>query len=583
MKIKKILNLISKEPVKIPHFVKLYILQKKDRIRSKYNYQQWFKKNYPTKKELKIQMEQSKKFKYHPKISIITPVYNPPEKWFKSCLNSVLNQSYKNWELCLADDNSSNNEIRNIIKEYAKKDKRIKFVFRSKNGHISEASNSALKIARGSFIALLDHDDELSPNALFEIVNLINKNSKADLIYSDEDKLELNGKHVDPSFKPDWSPDMFLSTNYLCHLTVIRKSLVSKINGFRKGFEGSQDYDLFLRIIEKTNQIYHIPKVLYHWRKIPNSTASVYSIKNYANQASLNALNDYLKRQKINAQAINGLKEGTFRIKYKIKNNPLVSIIIPTKNNIKYLKKCIDSIISKTTYQNYEILIIDTGSTQKETLDFYKKSNKKIKVFNWEKPFNYSSVNNFSVQKTKGDYLLFLNDDTEIISSDWIESMLEHAQRKEIGAVGSKLLYPNNDIQHAGVILGLGGIANPNFYHISDSVNQPFPMLNSKDMIRNFSAVTGACLMVKKDKFLLVSGFDPKFQIAYNDIDLCLKLNQKGFKAIYTPFAKIFHYESISISKNRNNKQFKREENLMRKKWSKIIKNDPFYNPNLQQ
>lgn len=547
-------------------------------------YQNWFEKNKPKKSDLLDQKRKSSQFKYQPKISIITPVYNPPVKWFKSCINSVLEQSYQNWELCIADDKSTDPEIKKVINFYSKKDSRIKTVFRSKNGHISEASNSALQIATGNYIALLDHDDDLSPNALFEVVSFINKSPDIDLVYSDEDMLELSGKHVNPSFKPDWSLDMFLSTNYLCHFTVIRRSLVNKIGGFRKGFEGSQDYDLFLRIIEKTKYVYHIPKILYHWRRIPNSTATNYSVKSYANQASLTALNDYLKRNKINAKAVNGIQPGIFRIKYKIKENPLVNIIIPTKDKVFFLKECIDSILSKTTYKNYKIMIIDTGSIENETSDFYKTiKNKKISILNWKKDFNYSLVNNFGAQKAKGKYLLFLNNDTKIISPNWIESMLEHAQRKEIGAVGVKLLYPNNTIQHAGIFLGVGGIANPNYYRMSDLVSQPYPLLNSKDMIRNFSAVTGACLMVKKDKFLSVGGFDPRFKIAYNDIDLCLKLNKNGFRTIYNPFSKLFHYESLSISDNRDNKQFEREENLMKKKWSETIKNDPFYNQNLHK
>lgn len=575
MKISKALNLITSNPKSIPHFVSLYLTQKKYSLKINSQYQSWFKKNYSQKISLN--------FKYQPRISIITPVYNPPPKYLKLCIESVLKQSYQNWELCLADDNSTNPEIKKILKFYTQKDPRIKVILRPKNGHISKASNSALKLATGEFISLLDHDDELAPHSLFKIVQLLNKNPKADLIYSDEDKLELNGKHTDPSFKPDWSYDLFLSTNYLCHLTTIRKSLVDQVDGFTKGLEGSQDYDLFLRIIEKTKNIFHIPDILYHWRKIPNSTATIYSVKSYANTASLKSLSNHLKRIKVDAQVINGNKAGTFRIIYKIKEKSLISIIIPTKDKVDYLKKCIDSILQKSTYKNFEIIIIDTGSTRKETKDYYQtiKNKPQIKFLKWNKKFNFSSVNNFAVNNSRGEYLLFLNNDTEVITPDWIESLLQLAQRKDIGAVGCKLLYPNNKIQHAGVILGLGGIANHNFYRMPDEISQPFPMLNSKDMIRNFSAVTGACLMIKKDKFLSVKGFDQKFQIAYNDIDLCLKLNKNGFNTVYTPYAKLFHYESISISQRRDEIQFKKEQNMMNKKWNKFIKDDPFYNKNL--
>lgn len=551
-------------------------------IESRYNI--WFKKHTLSKKEIKKQQRYSLGFKYQPKISIITPVYNPPPKYLILCLESVLKQSYQNWELCLADDCSTNPEIKKILNTYIKKDHRIKVVFRSQNGHISQSSNSSLEIATGEYVALLDHDDELAPQALYQIVKLLNFHPNADLIYSDEDKLELNGKHTEPSFKPNWSPEMFLSTNYICHFTVIRKSLVDKVNGFTKGLEGSQDYDLFLRITEITNNIFHIPDILYHWRKIPGSTAAVYSTKSYANQSSIKSLENHLKRTNIKGTVINGLQEGTFRIVYQTQN-PLLSIIIPTKNKVDYLSRCIESIIQKSTYKNYEIIIVDTGSHNPKTFNYYQKlkSNPKIKLLNWNKDFNFSQVNNFAVKKCVGDYLLFLNNDTEIITSDWIESMLQLAQNKDIGAVGCKLIYKNHNIQHAGVILGVGGIANHNFYRLPDQTSQPFPMLNSKDLIRNFSAVTGACLLISKNKFLSVNGFDDNLKIAYNDVDLCLKLNQKGYRTAYTPFAKLYHYESISISKNRDESQFKKEQSLMINRWGSVINNDPYYNQNLKE
>lgn len=550
-------------------------------------YQIWFQKNWPTKKSLFKEQKTQKSFKYRPKISIITAIYNTDEKWLKACVESVLNQSYDNWELCLADDNSTKPYIKKYLNKLKKQDSRIKVVFRNKNGHISKASNSALKLATGDFIALLDHDDELAPNALFEVVKLLNDNKKADLIYSDEDKLEIDGRHVDPFFKPNWSPDMFLSTNYLCHLTVIRKDIVDKVGGFRVGFEGSQDYDLFLRVTEQTDQICHIPKILYSWRKIPGSTAAVYSVKNYANDASIKALSQALKRRDIEGKVENGLVEGTFRVKYKIIGNPLISIIIPTKDKLEYLKKCIDSIILKTTYKNYEIIIVDTGSEEKDTLNYLSKikKNKKIKILNWKKQFNYSAVNNFATKKAKGDYFLFLNNDTEVISPEWIEAMLEHAQRKKVGAVGAKLLYPNNTIQHAGIIIGMGGVANHASLYFSENSFQTFPVSNSKDIIRNFSAVTAACLMISKDKFKKVEGFDEKFRIAFNDVDFCLKLLKDNYYNLYTPYVKLYHHESISVGKpekgTRDIEEFHSEVKRVQKKWKSIIKKDPYYNPNL--
>lgn len=552
-------------------------------------YQIWFKKNWPNNQILNQQKKSQLKFKYRPKISIITPVYNPDKKWLESCIESVIKQTYDNWELCLADDASTKPHVKEILKKYSKQDNRIKVVYRPQNGHISKASNSALELASGEFVALLDHDDDLAPQALFKIVEILNKNKKIDFIYTDEDKVEINGKHVDPFFKPDWSPDMFLSTNYLCHLCVIRKKIVDKLKGFRVGYEGSQDYDLFLRVTEKTKNIYHIPEILYSWRKIPGSTAAVYSVKNYCNQASINTLQDAMIRRKIDATIGNGLVEGTFRVKYEIKDNPLVSIIIPTKDKIFYLKRCLESICQKTTYKKYEIIIIDTNSTEKETLEYYKilNKNKKIKFLSWKKEFNYSSVNNFAVKKAKGKYILLLNNDTEVITPNWIENMLEHAKRPEIGAVGVKLLYPDESIQHAGIIIGVGGIANHASQHYKDCLAQTFPMSNSKDMVRNFSAVTAACLMISKNKYLEINGFDEKFKIAFNDVDFCLKLTKHNYYNIYTPYTKLVHYESISIGKPENGTRklaniFK-EGDIFSNKWKNKTIEDPYYNKNLSK
>lgn len=550
-------------------------------------YQIWLKKHAPTKEELEKQKELSKKFKYRPKISIITPVYDPKEKWLRACIESVLNQTYDNWEFCIADDASTKPYVKKVLEEYKKQDKRIKVVYRKKNGHICRASNSALKLATGEFIALLDHDDGIAPHALYEVVKLLNKHKDADFIYSDEDKLEIDGTRVDPFFKPDWSPDMFLSTNYLCHLSVIRKKLVDRVGGFRPGYEGSQDYDLFLRVTEKTDKIYHIPDVLYSWRKVPRSTAAVYEVKDYANRASLKALSDAIKRRKLKATVENGLTPGTFRVKYKFVGNPLVSIIIPTKDKVDYLKKCIESVLEKTNYKNYEILIVDTGSKEKKTFAFYKKlrDNKNIKFLKWNKAFSFAAVNNFAVKKARGKYVLFLNNDTEVIALGWLSAMLEHAQRKEVGAVGAKLLYPDERIQHAGIILGIMGVANHASLNMDDRACQWFPVSNSKDMIRDFSAVTAACLMISKKKYLKAGGMNEKFKIAFNDVDFCLRLTQKGYFNVYTPYAKLYHYESVSVGKpewgNRDIKEFHKEVEMMHKKWSDLLQNDPYYNPNL--
>lgn len=591
--IKKGLNiLLKKGPKNLINLFKINqsVSEKLSQINDQY--QIWFKTHKPTKKILLKQKILQKKFLYRPKISIITPVYNPSKEWLKSCIESVINQTYDNWELCLADDASTKLYIKKILQKYSKQDERIKVIYRPKNGHISRASNSALKIATGEFIALLDHDDDLAPHALFKIVKVLNKNKKIDFIYTDEDKVELNGKHVDPFFKPNWSPDMLLSTNYLCHLCVIRKKLIDEVGEFRIGYEGSQDYDLFLRITEKTKNIYHIPDILYSWRKVPGSTATVYSTKNYCDQASIKAIQDAMIRRKLETTVKKGLVDGTFRVKYKIKGKPLVSIIIPTKDKVDFLKRCIKSILSKSTYTNYEIIIVDTGSNESDTKKYYKTLKKitKIKFLNWQRIFNYSSVNNFAVKKAKGEYILLLNNDTEVITPDWIESMLEHAQRKEIGAVGVKLLYPNNTIQHVGVILGIKGgkidrgIAGHALKTYPDTpLHQS--LLNSKDIVRDYSAVTAACLMVSKKKYNEVGGLDEKFRIAFNDVDFNLKLMKKGYLNLYTPYTKLYHHESISVGTPENGtrdlNEFSKEITLMIKKWDKLLQNDPFYNKNL--
>ena len=369
---------------------------------------------------------------YTPLLGIIMPVYNVDIKWIRKAINSVKNQIYTNWEICIADDASTNPKLIKYLKRLSRR-KNIKVTFRRRNGHISQASNSALKLANGEFVALMDNDDILHPQALAEVVKVLNEDTNTDLIYSDEDKIDIEDKRMEPFFKPDWTPDLFMSTNYLCHLTVIRKTLVDSVKGFRKGYEGSQDYDLFLRIIEKTNKIKHIPDILYSWRKIPGSTAYEYKEKNYANNTSIKALEDYLKRKNIKGEVTTGLFPGSFRVKYKIKGDPLVSIIIPTKDKLEYLKRCISSLLEKTTYQNFEVLIIDTGSIEKNTIRYYKviENNPNIKILHWRQKFNYSSVNNFGVKNTKGEYIILLNNDTEINSPNWIEGMLEHAQREK--------------------------------------------------------------------------------------------------------------------------------------------------------
>ncbi|ADG05619.1 glycosyl transferase family 2 [Kyrpidia tusciae DSM 2912] len=522
---------------------------------------------------------------YCPVISVLVPVYNTEERWLRKCIESVQNQFYPHWELCIADDCSPNPRVREILEEYARKDHRIKLIFRETNGHISEASNSALSLATGDFVALLDHDDELAPHALLENVLLLNQHPDADMIYSDEDKIDENGKRYDPFFKPDWSPDTFLSQMYTCHLGVYRTELVRKIGGFRKGFEGAQDYDLVLRLTEETERIYHIPKVLYHWRATSQSTASSAAVKPYAQTAGLRALKEALLRRKEDGWVEQ--VDGVYRVHYVISKEPLVSIIVPTRDMAELLDRCLVSLFERTSYKNFEVIIVDNGSCKQETCDVFKKWVRqepvRVRVERIDIPFNYSRLNNMAVRHAKGELLLFLNNDIEILSPDsWLAEMVGQAERKTVGAVGAMLLYPDYTIQHAGVVL-TGGVAGHSHKHFPVDAPGYFGRLRT---ISNYSAVTGACLMVKKELFDLVGGFDERLEIAFNDVDFCLKLLQRGFYNVWLPHVRMVHYESKSRGYEdtpEKQERFLREIQLMRERWGHHIGSDPFYNPNLSQ
>ncbi len=554
------------------------------------NYRMWIRKNETWDRQ-EIAKE-IKAFKYKPKISIITPVYNVEPKWLDKCINSVISQYYDNWELCLYDDASTNKETIDCLKKWeGASNPKIKVSFGKENLHISGASNEALRMAIGEFVALLDNDDELSPNALYEVVKLLNEHPDADMIYSDEDKITTKGKRMEPFFKPDWSPDLFLSMMYTCHLGVYRKKIIMEIGGFREGYEGSQDYDLVLRFIEKTTpeKILHIPKVLYHWRQIPGSAAAEVDAKGYATINALKALNDYLLRNGIDGEAVEGLSPGRYRVKRVIKGNPKVSIIVPFRDQMEVLKKCVSSILEKTDYKNYEILLVDNQSSEDQTLDYLRSlsGHKDIIQLSYNNPFNYSAINNFAADKAKGEYLLFLNNDTEVVSSEWLTSMLEHAQRAEVGVVGAKLIYPNNTIQHAGVVMGLGGVAD----HIYNGMPMTSPgYMGQLSVIRNYSAVTAACMLTKKSLFEKTGGFDEEnLTVAFNDIDFCLKIRELGFLVVFTPYALLYHHESLlrgnDVELAQKDKaaraRIDSENNYMKEKWADYIENDPYYNKNL--
>jgi len=539
-----------------------------DRIENTYTY---IEPKYSTEVEQTIN-----EFKKKPLISIIMPVYNVDPKWLELAIESIESQWYENWELCIVDDKSTNQKTLNYLKKI--KNKKIKIKFLKNNLNISGASNEALTLTGGDYVALMDNDDELTPDALYEVVKAIN-DFGAEFIYSDEDKLEMNGTFSEPHFKPDFAPDMFLSQNYLSHLGVIKKELIDKVNGFTIGLEGAQDYDLYLKVLEHTNKISHISKVLYHWRKIPGSTAAEFSEKSYAQDAGVKSLENAFNRRNISAKAINGKYPGTYRVKYEILDNPLVSIIIPFKDKPELLTICIESILDKSTYKNFEVIGISNNSQEKETFDEMKRLellDSRIKFYEYNVPFNYSDINNYAVNTyAKGKQILLLNNDIEIITPDWIESMLEHSQRDEVGVVGAKLYYPNDTIQHAGVIIGIGGVAGHSHKNFS-----------KHDVIQNLSAVTAACLMVKKRIYEEVIGLnEDNLKIAFNDVDFCLRIREKGYLNIYTPYSEAYHHESISRGKEDSSEKIRRfnfEVKYMKTRHQDILeKGDPYYHRNL--
>ena len=552
------------------------------------DYIEWFDKHKATEEQLDRQRKISKDFKYRPLISILLPTYNTNPTYLRSCIDSVLSQSYDNWELCISDDNSTSEQTKDVIKEYVEKYDNVIVTFRKENGHISKSSNTALSMAKGDYISLLDHDDILPPNALFEVVNAINKNPEVDLIYTDEDKIDHEGNHIEPFFKPDWSPDFMNSCNMITHFATMKANIIRGVNGFTVGTHGAQDWDLFLKIAAKTNNIYHIPKILYHWRKSETSTAMNANSKPYAYINQKNVLRSSVRQRKENAYIDSHVALGFWRKKYVIPTNPLVSIIIPTKNNFKYIKKCIESIIENTTYPYFEIIIVDTGSTDSQVNNFYGKlinDNENIQIVKYKKKFNFSDACNYGADNSNGEYLLFLNNDTEVITHDWIQSLLEHAQRPEVGMVGPKLIFEDKTIQHAGIVLSERDIAFHPFYGQDERVDI-FTYIYTAN-IRNVSAVTAACSMVSRKKFDEAGGFDPKLRVTYNDVDLNLKLRKKGYYNLYTPYAELFHYESKSVGRintsERDSTELQEAQNEMRKRWGNYLKRDPFYNDNFEQ
>lgn len=523
-----------------------------------------------------------------PKISIVMPVYETPEIWLRRALDSVIGQLYPNWELCICDDASPSPRVKAILNEYVKRDPRIKVAYRKKNGHISAASNSALQLASGDFIALLDHDDELVPHALFAVVRAILARPDGDLFYSDEDKIDIHGRRFDPYFKPDWNPDLFLSYNVFSHFGVYRASLVRALRGFREGLEGSQDYDLALRAVATVGheKVVHIPHVLYHWRVIPGSTAASHGEKPYALIAAIKAVGEYLEGQGVRASVDESAPgSGALRVRYTLPDQPpMVTIIIPTRDGYELLSQCIDSVFAKTTYPNFEILVVDNGSRDPRVLAYLDdlKAKGHLRVLRDDSPFNYSALNNKAARDARGELLCLMNNDIEVISPDWLDEMVGHALRRDIGVVGCRLWYPDDTLQHAGVILGIGGVAGHAHHKLTRAQGGYF---SRAQLIQNYSAVTAACFVVRKSVFWEVDGLNEKdLSVAFNDVEFCIKVRDAGYRNLWTPFAELYHHESATRGfEDTPEKQarFAKEVGFMLHRYGDSLKFDPAYNPNL--
>ncbi len=528
------------------------------------------------------------------KISILVPLYNTPEPFLRDMITSVLNQTYQNWELCLADgSDAEHGEVGRICREYLEKDSRIVYQKLLKNEGISGNTNECLKLATGEYIGLFDHDDILHPSTLYEYVKAINEQD-ADYIYCDETTFK-NGdinKMLTMHFKPDYAVDNLRANNYICHFSVFAKRLLEGEELFRSRFDGSQDHDMILRMTDRAKHIVHIPKLLYYWRCHEGSVASGIDAKPYVVAAAKGAVADHLRRHGFTHFQITSTRafETIFKIRYEIIGDPMISIVIPNKDHAADLKRCITSILEKSTYENYEIVIVENGSETKEIFDYYTslKEYDNIRVVTYEKPegqngFNYSAVNNFGVKQTKGDYILLLNNDTEVITVNWMEELLMYAQREDVGAAGAKLYYGNKTIQHAGVVLQLGAHRTAGHSHYGQS-RENLGYMGRLCYAQNVSAVTGACLLVKKSLFEEVGGLDESFAISLNDVDFCLKLREKGLLNVFTPFAELYHYESVSRGLDDSGEKaerYNRESAHFREKWKTVLeKGDPYYNPN---
>lgn len=533
-----------------------------------------------------LEEQRNTKFEYQPKISLVVATFNTPIPYLKEMIDSVVDQTYSNWELCIADGSSTNEVLDYIQKNY--QDERILSIELDKNYGIAGNMNEAIKISTGDYIALYDHDDTIDPQTLFEYVQVLNEHPNVQVIYSDEDKVNGDGtSYFQPHFKPDFNIDLLCSVNYICHFFMVNRKVIDQVGLLDSAFDGAQDYDFIFRCTEfvGNKNIYHIPHALYHWRMHEASTAENPESKMYAFDAGTRAIQTHYDRVGIHAKAEKGKFLGIYRTHYILDTHPKVSIIIPNKDHIEDLSRCIESVIHKSTYDNYEVIVVENNSSEQATFNYYKDIETKydcIKVIYWKNEFNYSAINNYGVEHASGEYILLLNNDTEVISEDFVEEMLGYCMREDVGAVGARLFYEDDTIQHAGVIIGIGGIAGHCFTNLkADDYGYFSRVLCAQD----YSAVTAACMMVDRKVFDEVNGLNEDLKVAFNDVDLCMKIREKGYLIVYTPFAELHHYESKSRGLENNLdklNRFKNEIELFENRWSDVLKKgDPFYNPNL--
>jgi len=537
------------------------------------------------RREIRAIQQSTALLAYQPLLSVIMPVYNSDERWLRAAIRSVEEQLYPNWELCIADDHSTKPGVAEVLREIQARERRIKLHFRDVNGHISAASNSALALAWGEFVVLLDHDDVLPRHALAAVVHELNRHPDADIIYSDEDRLDESGRRYDPYFKPDWNAELLYGQNLISHLGVYRTAMVRKVGGFQQGFEGSQDYEMALRIIERTqpDRIRHIPLILYHWRAIEGSTALAREAKDYASAAGVRAVAEHLQRTGGEAEA-EELPHGHYRVRWRIPQQaPKVSLIVPTRDKAGLLRTCIESVRERTTYPSFEVVVVDNQSSEPAAVAYLAglERHRGVRVLHYDAPFNYSKINNWAAGQCDGAVIGLVNNDIEVISPGWLDEMVSQAMRPEVGAVGAMLYYPNDTIQHAGVVLGVHGVAA----HLYADMPRGYAGHGGRALVtQSLSAVTGACLLVRRAAYEQVGGLDESLQVAFNDIDFCLRLRAAGYRNVWTPFAELYHHESASRGSedtDEKKERFAREVDLMQQRWGEQLQFDPAYNVNL--